>query len=256
MFFQIYFGVDSAKNVRPFYDIYKNKGIIIIEDITNSIYFSLNTSCPATYYIGSLRKWYPIIDGGILVSTKEIHHIPIIENSIFIRFKKAAMKKKLEYIENGNINLKDQIFKINSRAENYLDNVNKCFAMSFESKKILSYIDISEINKIRINNYLFLYKELKNCKFIEPFTYDKNCLPSLYFTFYVDSNIKNELKDILLRNRISIIELWPIHNRVLKELDEETKSMYNEVMALSCDQRYDLEDMKKIVQTINLLNDK
>lgn len=50
LFFLTYFGVDSAKNVRPFYNIYKNK------DITNSIYFSLNTSYAATYYIRKFKK--------------------------------------------------------------------------------------------------------------------------------------------------------------------------------------------------------
>ena len=50
---------------------FKEKGKIIIEDITHSILSEKRYSEYSDYLVGSLRKWFPISTGGIVVNRNE-----------------------------------------------------------------------------------------------------------------------------------------------------------------------------------------
>lgn len=65
-----YFGFTTDKNIEKELSDCKDNGIILINDITQALFLGNNGI--ADYTVASLRKWFPIPDGGFLRSEKNI----------------------------------------------------------------------------------------------------------------------------------------------------------------------------------------
>lgn len=65
-----YFGFDSNDALKnsELFEKYRNRGIVIIEDLTQSM-FSKYKHIKADYFVGSIRKWVGIPDGAFLKGT-------------------------------------------------------------------------------------------------------------------------------------------------------------------------------------------
>lgn len=70
------------------------------------------------------------------------------------------------------------------------------------------------------------------------------------YPFYTDSS--KRIKQILINENIYISTLWP---NVLEELDEKSLEykFAKNILPLPCDQRYDIEDMKRMIKIIKEL---
>ena len=62
-----YFGYSST-NMDQYIKKYKEQGTIVLEDITHSMFSTKRYSENSDYLIGSLRKWMPVLSGGIAIS--------------------------------------------------------------------------------------------------------------------------------------------------------------------------------------------
>jgi cysteine sulfinate desulfinase/cysteine desulfurase-like protein len=78
-----YFGVDTIQNIRPILKRQQERGLIVIEDITQTLHMKLDFH--ADYYVMSLRKWMGIPDGGLLLSKKKLEYKPHFERTEFVR---------------------------------------------------------------------------------------------------------------------------------------------------------------------------
>ena len=84
---------------------------------------------------------------------------------------------------------------------------------------------------------------MKVCKNIEEVT-----TAPLYFTIYVQD--RPALQRVLAQEAIYAPVIWPVEDeRVL--IDNDVKYIYDHLLAIPCDQRYDTEDMQRIVTIIN-----
>ena len=73
---------------------------------------------------------------------------------------------------------------------------------------------------------------------------DNNC----YFVIYV--NNRAVLQRQLAQDAIYAPVIWPVEDeRVL--VDDEVRSIYEHLLAIPCDQRYDETDMQRVVEIIN-----
>jgi hypothetical protein len=70
----------------------------------------------------------------------------------------------------------------------------------------------------------------------------------LYFTLYVKERAR--LQKLLSLNSIYAPVLWPVEDeRVL--ITEDIKFIFNHLLAIPCDQRYDQDDMQRVAEVIN-----
>ena len=67
LFIHAYYGVDTWKPMRSLLKEWKKEGLCIMEDVTQSYYLE-DIGAEADYVVGSLRKWYPIPDGGFVAA--------------------------------------------------------------------------------------------------------------------------------------------------------------------------------------------
>jgi len=113
------------------------------------------------------------------------------------------------------------------------------------SLSIIKSVDFSEISKIRRENFNHLHKKLKNNNKVE-FDLNENFVPMVY-PYRVDNAEK--IKKVLIENKIFCATYWP---NVFDWCGKEKNSYHltNEIISLPIDQRYNLDDMKKILEYV------
>lgn len=167
----------------------------------------------------------------------------------FIEYKVTAMKRKADYLFR-NKGSKNAFLDMFTMFSDQLQSNYKSFEIDSLSKILLSNIDIHILKEKRRENASYLYEELKNCDFIKPIIKEPdfaNDCP-LYLPIKVETKFRNDLRDYLIAKRIYCPIHWPIPN--INCLNKATKRIYEEELSLVCDQRYGIDDMRRIVKTI------
>lgn len=113
----------------------KNKGIIIIEDITQSLLSDIRHEY-ADYYVASFRKFFAIPDGGVLISKTQldIGNMEQPDENITISAVQAYSLKS-EYFETREKDIKEQFRKEYVKLNNLVSINDTLYAMSDFSKK-------------------------------------------------------------------------------------------------------------------------
>ena len=245
-----YFGMDlNQQEIELFQNIH-NKGIRIIIDLTQCI-FSSQALDFVDYYVGSYRKWFPIPDGGFLINnTNTKINQPQCENNVFVTNEIDAMYLRDLYFRSEDQRLKDISIRLSKTADAVAEvNINP-HRMSKVSCFLLRQCDEVSNQQNRIANFTYLYSHISENEKLEFVCHDLNNVTTapLYFTLFV--NERNKLQKLLSLNSIYAPVLWPVEDeRVL--VSEDIKFIYNHLLAIPCDQRYDLDDMQRIVEVIN-----
>lgn len=160
-----YFGTEFVSNEKIL-DFLK-KGNIVILDITHSILNKnrLKINHKNLYQIASLRKIFPIPDGGVLYYSNEQFKINTLSNNDYKKMLEA-MKLKKNYLKNKfhnitSINIKSHFLKIYKSYENNKNKkIIKIKTIPAISLDILKNIDIFKIKERRKSNINFLYRNL------------------------------------------------------------------------------------------------
>lgn len=233
--------IDSDYNFKELYNIKKKRNFIIIEDTTHSI-FTINRTI-GDYCVCSLRKWYPIPDGGVLYSNRYLEHKKYLFNT-WADSKKNAMIQKTKYLNGAKISKKSFVH-IFHECENYLDDQDKPFNISKASYDILKVIDINEIIKFRVNNFSGLYKYLAktNMKICAA-----NGTKQVPLFFITKIPYRDKLKEYLIDNCIYCPTHWPLYEEI-KKYENAIKNNSQE-LSIPIDQRYTKEDMEYIANKI------
>lgn len=228
LFIMHYFGcVQDRKTLRKIKNICDEKHILVIEDTTHSILS--NKSTIGDYMVCSLRKWFPITRGGVVYSKKELK-LKSGFNKDTDNSKLYPMVLKNMYL-NGLIDSKDLFLDLYKRCENSIDTKKEVLYMSDVSKYILSCFDIKEIKQKRIDNYLYLYRNLK----INPINVIKN--GECPFVYLIRSEKRNELRKYLIENNIYCAVHWP--------------NCSSNELSITIDNRYSIKEMKYVIKIIN-----
>lgn len=119
-----YFGY-SESNMEKYVKKFKEKGAIIIEDITHSILSEKKFCEDSDYLVASLRKWFPIFCGGLAVNRFDNFKLELCDetNEEMILKRKSAMKNKSEYLRF--LNEDYLVEKENKSLEKDIDNAGK-----------------------------------------------------------------------------------------------------------------------------------
>ena len=248
--FHSYFGFDTLKETRKLYGDFRNKGICVIEDITHS-WLSDFTIDGADYYIVSLRKWLELPDGGAILSNKHDLSFDFIqqEHTEIIDIFKKASKIKNDFFKTEDYKLKDMFRPLFYSVEDFFDETVEIYSISTLSLQIINNTNIDYIKSSRRKNYDLLVKGINNSLVTPIFKeLSSNTVP-LYLPVYVDG-CRDKLQSFLAQNKIYCPIHWPLASDIQEKYGNEFY-IYDNILSIVCDQRYSLEDMQRIVESIN-----
>ena len=97
LFIHPYYGVDTWKSMRSLLHAWREQGICIMEDMTQSYYLE-GVGAEADYVVGSLRKWYAIPDGGFVTTDEALPEGDLLPNKEFTEKRMELLTQKWEYL--------------------------------------------------------------------------------------------------------------------------------------------------------------
>lgn len=242
-----FYGKDLSNEELTYIQKLKDIGIKIIIDLTQCIFSRADYSI-ADYIVGSYRKWFPIPDGAFLIS-KNSFALPKKENYFFYEKMTNAMYLRHCYFKNHESLMKEISIRLSKEADHAIEKNIESHRISNLSYGLLKSQDFEAIQQKRIDNFNCLSKNLKENSNLKPLFSDTdiNSAP-LYYVIY--STKRNALQQYLAQNAVYAPILWPVENEKVLVTDD-IKYIYNSILAIPCDQRYDAEDMHRIATLVN-----
>lgn len=238
----------------------KEKGCIIIEDYTHSL-FTSEPSESSDYLFASLRKWLPVVCGAIC--SKKIGNFvdnKLLEemDSDLLSIRKLAMDQKKKYLSGDNEINKKNFLENYSLFNQYISRNYEYKVIDNESLYRINYFNYKKIITKRINNAKYLITEIHKIN-KELLLYDG--LKEGDVPLFVPIRVKD--KDTLIKcfieNKIYCPSHWPKPTKI-----NHVNNIYDMEISLICDQRYSIDEMKKIIKCIkkmeflqiNIIDDK
>lgn len=224
----------------------KKQGIVIIEDITLNL-LSTERIGFGNYIVGSLRKWFAIPDGALLLSENEIEVDYCRATSQYTLYYLLAQTLKREYVRAGHRDkiLKELFMQYYRIAMEDLFNDYSVYNMSHFSKAYLKNVSIDYIRNKRKKNYDFLYSRINGLSDkIKVFEREKNMVPMMFL-------IECDKRDCLMEYLIEKDIYCNIHWRIVDDTaSEDNRWLSNRVLSIPCDQRYSEKELEYIVSVI------
>ncbi len=245
-----YFGFMQDSYTKECLKKLRDNGITIIEDITHSM-FSKGEYI-GDYAVGSIRKWIGIPDGGIVIQNTKKNNLRInieSQNNDFTTNRFIGHILKNQYIKDEKIP-KELYMDFLKRAEEQLNEKTAINSISNISKSMLNKYDYDELIFKRRKNYSFLIKALEtnsNIKIL--FSHMGEDICPIGCALVVES--RDDLRRFLASKGI----YCPIHWEFSEEIDKvefhDSYKLSTQIITIPCDQRYDLGDMKYILDAID-----
>jgi len=245
-----YYGMDLNQSEVNCLQSLKESGVRVIIDLTQCL-FSKQRLDFVDYYVGSYRKWFAIPDGGFLINhTDQSISQPSSENEEFVQREIDAMFLRDLYFNLGEQRIKDISIRLSKSADYLAESHILPHRMSKVSCSLMAQYDYFENQQRRWANFTYLYDHLKGGTTYQPVCKNITHVTTspLYFTIYAEQ--RGALQKQLAQNSIYAPVLWPVEDeRVL--INDEVRYIYDHILAIPCDQRYDENDMERIVVVIN-----
>lgn len=236
-----YFGYDMS-NMDKYIEIFNKKNITIIEDITHRLLSKKSHNERSTYLIASLRKWFPLLSGGVAINLKSKFKNDTSNyfvNEEFIQIKEKAMNLKKDYMNNKKNNNKEEFLELYKKSNHMIEDY-KNKKIDNKSIDILEKLNIDAIKQKRINNCILIEQKLKNNKRIKLLYKYKNGDCPLFVPIIL--NNRDEVRKKMIENNIYLPVHWPNDN-----LDND---IYNIELSLINDQRYNKNDVENYIDKL------
>lgn len=244
--FHRYFGFDTLDGqVNKMCEVLRGLGKYSIEDCTQCLYSNISRA-DSDFTVGSIRKWTGTPDGGFAVCREGVfENKPQISDKELEAAKIKASFAKFRFLfeHEGN---KSEMLAMYREAEDILDKQSAIYALSETSAKVQANLDVENLKSKRKENFRILEKSLKGM--IQPvFILGSKEVP-LYFPILVED--KGSLQKHLVSNSIYAPVVWPKDDNQPEQCDG-AENAYLHLLCIPIDQRYDVDDMIRIVETIN-----
>ena len=249
--FHRYFGFDTLDaRIDNLCDELRKLGKYTIEDCTQCLYSDIPRA-DVDFFVGSLRKWMGMPDGGFAVCRNGLlENKPHITDKLLEKSKLEAFYTKYKYLYENKGN-KDEMLAMYRKAEGILDCQDEIFAISPISTKIQANINKPYLIKKRTENFNILRNNLKKRIHLLFPSVPQREVP-LYFPIFVEN--RSQLQKYLIENAIYAPIVWP-KSGLQSILCDGAENAYNHLLCIPIDQRYDTDDMYRIVEVINKFYD-
>lgn len=244
-----YFGACNLNGLRS---EMLEKWEVTIEDMTHSC-FCEDYYSNALYSFESYRKWFAL--DGLAIARKKhgkISNPQSFANEEFVHLRNDAFELKKKYIEKY-IGCKDDFLNKFELANDLLSNdyVDKAPTHHSVVDFVRMYDDIVSIRETRRRNASILIKGICNIKDINIMidNNDSSDCP-LFVSILVGRKKRDDLRKYLISQDIYCPIHWPL-TKYHEGLTKVEKDIYDMELSLICDQRYDENDMNRIVMCIN-----
>lgn len=237
-----YFGYNIQQ---PDVSEFKQRGGIVIEDVTHSLLSSKMYDSQSDFLVASIRKWVPVLCGGYCVSVNSIlnkkpRRYP---SNWFVKEKRKAMVLKREYLLDNDEQKKLNYLSMFSYTNEWLSNNYSDLLMDKESTEILSEINFEWVKQVRIRNAKQLYEGLKKCNLVKTLFPLELMECPLFVPIIIENGKRDLIRKKLIDNDIYCPIHWPNPN-------ECQSNLYDIELSLVCDQRYNEEDMQRIIDVL------
>lgn len=251
-----YFGMDLDNGEIEALKRISEREVKIVLDLTQCI-FSEQRLDFVDFYVGSYRKWFPIPDGGFLKPNKGMVAMaaPREENEEFVTRQADAMYLRGLYFKNGDPHIKAISIRLNKLANSVAEHGVSVHRMSDFSIWLKNQQNEQDIRQRRFANYRYLFGSLNQGNGFSFVCADMKAVTTapLYFTVYTDE--RAALQSLLAQHGIYAPVIWPVEDgKVL--VSEDVRFIYDHILAIPCDQRYDVEDMRRVVEVMNEFQEK
>lgn len=225
-----YYGQLTNEKILAIRSQFKN----IILDNTHSFFQKPAKGIDTIY---SCRKFFGVPDGAYLSTDTEL------SEQINIDISKGRMSHLLGRFEG----LASEYYSSFQKTDiSFIKETLKY--MSKLTHNILGAINYGKVRKTRNENYEFLMSSLSNTNKLKLIVPDG----AFAYPFYIENGI--EIRKKLAKKKIYIPTLWPNVLRDTSEKDVAHQYAAN-ILPLPCDQRYNIEDMKVLVEEVlNCIN--
>lgn len=246
-----YFGMDLNEEEMKTLMAIKELGIFVVLDLTQCLFSTMQYSF-ASFVVASYRKWMPVPDGGFLKSyTKTIEIVqPETDNLEFTEKSIAAMYLRDQYFKIGEQRMKDISIRLNKSANNMAKCNISSHKMSHVAVSLLQKENFELNQQCRFENYCYLDRNVhesdkvtKVCK-----NNDELTTAPLYFTVFVQD--RASLQNLLAQDAIYAPVIWPVEDKKVL-INDEINYIYGHLLAIPIDQRYDVNDMQRVIEILN-----
>lgn len=242
-----YYGFDTLPVLNHAVEVLRAKGVVIIEDCTQSMYSTFKQS-DADYFVGSIRKWCGVPDGGFAICKEGCFtDKPTAEDKAMVEAKRIASVLKYQFLfeHEGD----KPTFKAKYReGEGLLDEQRGFYSVGDISATIQANLNIKSLRRKRRSNYQTLFNGLKD---VTSFRILFNDLPDEVVPLYFPMLVKDRetLQGVLADNDIYAPVVWPRPD-CCPSICKVAEEIYEKILCIPIDQRYDTDDMERIVKVI------
>lgn len=200
-----------------------------------------NKNTVGDYCVCSLRKWFPVPDGGVLYSAKNKLPLKCLEQNEWFSVRYKAMQLKTMYLTCKQIDKAD-FLAIFAESEKALDEQENIYRLSNISKKLLEKIDVKKMINARCRNAEYLNDYFRKTH-IKNVSMGQNGQVPLFYTLLVQN--RDDIRKMLIDNKIYCPVHWPLYS----EIEKISSSTYinSHELSIPIDQRYSCNDMQHIV---------
>lgn len=224
---------------------------VTVEDLTHSC-FCAGYEPKADYCFASYRKWFAV-DGIAAVWSKHSRLAKMFNREFeeYCSIRNDAFEQKTRYMAGEPI-AKETYLDIFAKAEDLLsEHYEGCIARPDSIGDLYRFIEnIKDVVQTRRHNAYTLQQGLSNIDGIQSFTnFDDEAKSPLFVPVLVEPALRDKLRSYLIQHEIYCPAHWPL-SEYHSGISSRAKEIYNSELSLVCDQRYSLDDMKRIVRTI------
>lgn len=244
-YYMTYFGFNHLMGIDT--NKIKEDFEVIIQDKTHS--WLTGNDCHADYNYVSCRKWTGV-DAIAFANKKKgvFSEFPQKINVEYSNIRKKAFSKKRDYIEFG-IGNKQEFLDLFEEAEEMLENDYVGYKSNLETVATLLQLDTAEIAKKRQQNAQILIDGLYGIQEMRLMFNSINDDEVPLFVPVLLRENRMELRKYLIDNKIYCPIHWP-KSEYHKGITLRADKLYDQELSLICDQRYDSDDMNRIVECI------
>ena len=240
-----YFGYSTVSGLD--YERIRRDYCTIIEDTTHS--WLNNTVIDSDYCFTSYKKWTGVSGIALAEKKKGLFFADRLQkNEEFIRLRNEAFSLKRKYIETGEGD-KTVFLRLFEAAEDLIEDDYCNYEPDYNALEQLLSLNVEAMKSIRRSNAKFLIRELESMDELQLMFHDMAASDVPLFVPVLLSNQRDEIRRFLINRDIYLPVHWPISEYHLG-LSEQAHDLYKNELSIVCDQRYGLNDMKRIVNTI------